>query len=211
MKKSAATVILSLALGGCSVVGIRDAYEQPSYTVVETIDENVEIRRYTSRLAAEVTVATADPDQGSREAFGLLFDYLSGANAPEAKIEMTSPVAMARAGAKITMTTPVETAVEGQGLTMRFFLPSSFTEEKAPQPTDSRVSIVSLPAQTLAALRYSGSRDSEHAAEKKAQLRNTLAASAWQPAGEAVSYYYDPPWTLPWFRRNEAIAPVTRD
>ena len=109
------------------------------------------------------------------------------------------------------MTTPVETAAAGGYLTMRFFLPSSFTEDTAPRPTNSRVSIVTVPEQTVAALRYSGSRDAEQAAQKKAELREAIAKSAWRPAGEAVSYYYDPPWTLPWFRRNESIALVTRD
>ena len=150
MKISATIVIFSLALGGCSVVGIHDAYEQPPYTVVETISEDVEIRRYSSRLVAEVTVDVADPDKSNREAFGLLFAYISGDNAPNAKIEMTSPVAMTRDGARISMTTPVETAATGGDLTMRFFLPSSFAEATAPWPTNSRVSIVTVPEQTVA-------------------------------------------------------------
>jgi hypothetical protein len=211
MKINATIVIFSLALSGCSVVGIRDAYEQPPYTVVETISEDVEIRRYSSRLAAEVTVELADPDKSTREAFGLLFGYITGENAPNAKIEMTSPVAMARDGVRIDMTTPVETEAAGGRMTMRFFLPSSFTEATAPRPTNSSVSIETVPEQTVAALRYSGSRDAEQAAAKIAVLRETLATGAWRPAGEAVSYYYDPPWTLPWFRRNESITPVTRD
>jgi hypothetical protein len=211
MKTRATIVIFFLALSSCSVVGIRDSFEQLPYTVVETINEHVEIRRYSSRVVAEVTVDAADPDKSNREAFGLLFAYISGDNAPNANIEMTGPVAMSRDGAKISMTTPVETAAVGGDLTMRFFLPSSITEATAPRPIDSRVSIVTVPEQMVAALRYSGSRDVEQAAEKETELREALATSAWQPVGEAVSYYYDPPWTLPWFRRNESIVLVSRD
>ena len=211
MKIKAVIMIFSFALSGCSVVGIRDAYEQPRYTMVETIGEEVEIRRYSSRLAAKVTVKGSDPDKDTREAFGLLFDYISGDNTPSTKIEMTSPVAISGDGVAIDMTTPVETAAANGNMTMRFFLPSSFTDKTAPRPTNNRVSIEIVPEQTVSALRYSGSRDAERAATMIAVLHKTLVESAWRPAGETVFYYYDPPWTLPWFRRNEAIVPVTRD
>jgi hypothetical protein len=26
--------------------------------------------------------------------------------------------------------------------------------------------------------------------------------------GEPVAWFYDPPWTLPWLRRNEVAVPV---
>ena len=118
---------------------------------------------------------------------------------------------MAEDGAKIEMTAPVETRVAGGRMTMRFFLPASFTEATVPRPTHSQVTIVTLPEQTVAALRYTGSRDVQKAAGKKTALHETLATSAWRPVGEALSYYYDPPWTLPWLRRNEAIVPVARN
>lgn len=208
MIKIAATVVLSLTVGACSFVGVRDAYQQLPYTVVEELGDAVEIRRYAPRLVAEVTVDSPDADKGTSEAFGLLFDYITGDNAPNTKIEMTSPVAVTGAGTEIEMTTPVETAVAGDSMTMRFFLPPSFSETTVPQPTNSRVKIVILPEQTIAALGYSGFRDARRATKKIAVLREILATNAWRPAGDATSYYYDPPWTLPWFRRNEAIVPV---
>ena len=211
MNKLAIVLIASFALGACSVVGVRDGYEQPSYRVVETIGEEVEIRRYAPRLAAEATVETDDSDRAAGKAFRLLFDYITGDNAPNSEIAMTSPVSVAGEGDKIAMTAPVEAAASGGRMTMRFFLPASFDEASVPRPTNGQVSIVTLPEQTVAALRYAGSRDAQAAEAKKAALRGMLASSDWRPAGEAVSYYYDPPWTLPWLRRNEAIVPVARN
>ena len=109
MNKFATLVLASLLLGACSLVGIRDGYEQPTYRVVETIGEEVEVRRYAARFAAEVTVETDDADRGTGEAFRLLFDYITGDNAPNTEIAMTSPVAVAEEGAKIEMTAPVFT------------------------------------------------------------------------------------------------------
>lgn len=208
----------AFTLSACSLFGVRDGYEQPPYTVVQTLGEDVEIRRYPPRLAAQATVEADDQDDGTNAAFRLLFDYITGANEPNAEIAMTSPVAVDRAGkgsadgAEITMTTPVETSAEDGRVTMRFFLPAGYSATDVPRPSDDRVRILELPEETVAALTYAGARDGERAAAQQASLRAALEESgAWRPAGAAVSYYYDPPWTLPWFRRNEAVVPVERD
>jgi hypothetical protein len=79
-------------LSGCSVVGVRSGYEQPAYTVVARVGENVEIRRYASRVAAEATVSASGPETGRSEAFRVLFDYISGANQGRSEVAMTTPV-----------------------------------------------------------------------------------------------------------------------
>ena len=40
------------------------------------------------------------------------------------------------------------------------------------------------------------------------ELLETLEQSSWDTAGEPVTYVYDPPWTIPFFRRNEIVIPV---
>jgi hypothetical protein len=108
------------------------------------------------------------------------------------------------------MTVPVETAAGEDGwYTMRFFLPSDYTSASAPEPTDRTVRIVELPETTVAVLRFSGSRDPEQLDGRTAELLSTLATSAWRPAGKSSSLFYDPPWTLPFLRRNEVAIPVT--
>lgn len=199
----------SLVLAGCSVFGVRSGTEQPGYEVVERLGETVELRRYGERLAAEVIVAS-DPDgEGRNAAFGVLFDYISGANRSRTQIAMTAPVETDAAPEKIAMTAPVATArTENQETSMRFFLPASYTLETAPEPTDSRVRLVVLPPQTVATLRYSGSRAEQRVAERQAELLAALKTSGWQPTAVPVSFFYDPPWTLPFLRRNEVAVPV---
>lgn len=92
---------------------------------------------------------------------------------------------------------------------MRFFLPSEFTLENVPQPTDPRVRIIEVPEQFLAVLRFRGSRDDEMVRAKKDQLLGALRATSWQAASEPVALFYDPPWTLPFLRRNEVAVAVT--
>jgi len=59
--------------------GIRPYDEPRRYDVIDRIGDRVEIRRYVSRLSAEVGLTSAG-DTGRREAFQLLFAYIAGAN-----------------------------------------------------------------------------------------------------------------------------------
>lgn len=187
------------------VFGIRSGYEGPKYSLVEKAGD-VEIRRYESRLAAEVVDAKDD-----REGFFLLFDFISGKNSAQQKISMTSPVEVDKSGVKIAMTTPVETsAPEGGKMRMRFFMPSDLTKDIAPTPLDSRVRIIEVPADTYAVLRYSGSTGREKFKVEADTLLAGLSASAWRPVSEPFFFGYDPPFTIPFLRRNEVLVKVEK-
>lgn len=196
-------------LGGCTVVGMSNTPE-PRFEVVETLDGRTEIRRYGPRAAAEVVLEGTGQTAGSNEAFRHLFRYISGDNRAGADIAMTAPVETREAASeKIAMTVPVEMDARKDGFAMRFFLPDQYTAETAPRPTDPKVEILAIPEQTMAALTFTGFRGEEKVAAMKAALLDTLAASAWAPAGDPVAYFYDPPWSIPFLRRNEVAVPVT--
>ena len=112
------------------------------------------------------------------------------------------------------MTTPVETRTTGAGrFAMRFFLPGEFTLATAPKPLDARVRLVELPEETLAALAFGGRAPPDEVSRRKRELMETLKPSAWRPAGEPVALFYDPPFALPFLRRNEvavAVEPARR-
>jgi hypothetical protein len=178
---------------------------------VDRVEPGVEIRRYGPRLAAETTVEAADAEAGRNAAFRILAAYIFGANRAKSEIAMTAPVEVQSGSRKIAMTSPVETASAGSGrYTMRFFLPAQLTLATAPEPTDPRVRLLEVPEQTLAALRFSGSRREERVSEKARALLAALEGSLWKPTAEPVSLFYDPPWTLPFLRRNEVVVPVVR-
>ncbi len=203
MIKTITLLFAGLAMAGCSVFGVHSDTETSAYQVVEQVDETMEIRRYPARLVAEVRAEASDDDNG---AFRQLFDYISGANAAADEIAMTTPVEVP--GETISMTAPVE---RGQGETdfaMRFFLPESFTMQSAPRPTNPNVTLVEIPEQTMAVLRFSGSRSDARVEERSRDLMDQLSSTAWQATAEPTAYFYDPPWTLPFMRRNEVAVRV---
>jgi hypothetical protein len=198
-----------LALAACSVVGIRSGTEEPPYTVVQTVGPNLQIRQYGPRLAAETVVA--GEEAAARSAgFRILAAYIFGANHGAAKIAMTAPVATGPAQ-QIAMTAPVAQEKAQDGWRVRFFMPAKYTMETLPVPNDPRVRIVTVPAETYAVYRYSGTYGAEEVAAAHMALKRLLAGTGWVPQGEILNWFYDPPWTLPPLRRNEAAVMVGKD
>jgi len=189
--------------------GIR-MYEQPSYQIIDRLDHGIEIRHYATRLAAEVD-QPGDDNADAGKAFRLLFDYIAGANLTadeaSAKIAMTAPVVV-HTPSKIATTDPVLRSETDEHLRMLFFMPSSLTQATAPKPTDPRVKLIMVPDETVAVLRFSGSYDSD--ATYETALMRALGVGRWQPTGEPYMLFYDPPFTIPMLRRNEAVVAVER-
>lgn len=207
-------VLATLLLSACTVFGVRSGTEEPAHTVDQTLDGDVEIRTYGPRVAAEAVVDAPDEDAGRNAAFRALFDYISGANRVQKTIAMTAPVQVDdeqrdRGSQAIAMTVPVQTGPVGEGrYAMRFFLPSSFTLVTAPAPTDPRIRLLAVPEETVAVLRFSGSRSDAALGERKAELLRVLDGSPWQPEGVPTAWLYDPPWTIAALRRNEVVVRV---
>lgn len=196
-----------VAEAGGSIVGIRSGTEEPSFTVERRIG-NVEIRRYGARVAAQTTI-DADEEKARNEGFRRLAGYIFGGNTDKTKIAMTAPVAQQK-GRKIAMTAPVATERTATGEWMiRFFMPSEHTLESLPTPNDDRVELVAVPPETFAVLTFSGVASLDAIATRTDELLTTLREAKVTTQGDPVTWFYDPPWTLPFRRRNEIAVPVS--
>jgi len=193
--------VFAIALAGCSVVGIRSGTEEPSYRVVASLAD-VQIRQYAPRLAASVTVP-GDEISARSAGFRRLARFIFGANTADTSIAMTAPVAQ-----KIAMTAPVAQTSGPGGWTISFFMPAKYTMETLPKPVDSGIRIYEVPGATYAVVRFSGIPGTAPVAAATAKLFATLQNSAWAPEGGPENWFYDPPWTLPFARRNEVAVIV---
>lgn len=193
-----------------AIVGVRHGTEEPTYTA-EQITSRVEIRHYGPRIAAETTV-TAEEVAARSDGFRRLAGYIFGGNQVREKIAMTAPVAQqdgAAGGEKIPMTAPVSESAAGKGeWLIRFFMPAGKPIESLPRPNDPAVQLVTVPAETVAVRRFSGSTSAQAVARETAQLRQTLKETGFEATGVPAAWFYDPPWTLPVLRRNEIAIPV---
>ena len=190
------------------MAGVRVGTEEPPHTDTR-LTRNVEIRHYDERIAAQTTVFGEDDSSARSIGFRRLAGYIFGKNHRHTKIAMTAPVSQ-HTGEKIAMTTPVsqETAPEG-GSVIRFFMPAEFTMETLPTPDDDSVALVTVPGETVGVLRFSGDRSPAAVESHTLRLLDVLQDNGFKPNGVPTAWFYDPPWTLPFRRRNEVVVAVT--
>ena len=202
-------VICFIFVTGCSVVGIRTT-EEASYTVLAEYDQ-IEIREYKELVVVETDV-DASYDKAGNIAFKKLFGYISGENVSQSKIAMTAPVISkernADTGEKVAMTSPVIGEKQGQGWRYSFVLPAGYTLETAPLPTNPEVNLSLIPRKKVAVIRYSGLWREPAMREKSDELVEWIQTNGIERLSTPRSAGYDPPWTLPFLRRNEIMVDV---
>ncbi|MEM6974223.1 MAG: heme-binding protein [Pseudomonadota bacterium] len=133
------------------------------------------------------------------------------------EIAMTAPVLVspesegsgAAEGAEIAMTAPVlvDPSGEGQGegWTIVFVLPDDMTADTAPRPTDPTVEISTIAPRRVAVYRFAGFLSEGNVADGEAALAGWMSSKGLSHRGDWTSAGYNPPWTLPWMRRNEVM------
>ncbi|WP_068149365.1 SOUL family heme-binding protein [Rhodococcoides corynebacterioides] len=209
MLQRVTTVATQVAESVLGIVGVRVGTEEPPHTS-EALTDAVEIRRYEARIAAETTVE-GDEEQARNEGFRRLAGYIFGRNRASESIAMTAPVAQSSSRSQtIAMTAPVSRAATDAGWVIRFFMPSRWTMATLPVPEDDRVRLVEVPPETVAVVRFSGDRGADAVATRTDELLSTLRERGIETTGEPMSWFYDPPWTVPFRRRNEVAVPIAR-
>jgi hypothetical protein len=205
---------LSTLLSGLLWTGSLMATEEPKFESLRK-EDNFEVRRYAPLIVAE-TVVEGDMDSASRRGFRLIADYIFGKNE---RIAMTNPVVAEPQGKaeKIAMTAPVSIEPENadrnriagaQRWRVHFVMPSQYTLASLPKPLNPQVTLREVPAQTFAVLTYSGLNTEKRVQDKTDQLLDWLKAQGVETIGKPQLARYDPPWTLPFLRRNEILQEI---
>lgn len=202
-------IVAGVAAVGAALWGpMASNVEQAKYTVVKS-DGAFELRDYAPHIVAEARV------KGEREAaindgFRIIAGYIFGGNQPKQNVAMTAPVMQTSAGENVAMTAPVtQTAAGAAGeWVVRFVMPASYTMETLPKPNDERVELIPVAEQQFAVVRFSGTGSEENLAKQEALLRDYLAKYAIKTHAAATYAFYNPPWTLPFLRRNEVMIQV---
>lgn len=186
----------------CVTVGI----EKAKYEVIEK-DGKFEIRQYKPQIVAE-TVVEAEFDKAGNMAFRRLFNYISGENRTKESISMTAPVNQKSSSEKIAMTAPVNQQQSEDNYAVSFLMPSKYTMETLPEPLDSSVRLRLIPARKIAAVRYSGSWSRTKYEAKKILLEEYIRNKGLRITGQDIFARYDPPFQIPFLRRNEVLFEV---
>ncbi len=197
---------LLTAIAAVAAIGGQALAEtpEPKYEVVIR-DGDIEIRDYAPMIVAEV-VRRGERDDAINAGFTPLADYIFGENEPNAKIAMTAPVTQEIAGEEIAMTAPVTQEASGDGIwRVRFVMPAQYSLESLPKPKNGDIKVIEVPGERRAVIRFSGFGSDSALHERTAELKAFIATHGAVAVGEPIYAFYDPPWTLPFFRRNEVM------
>jgi hypothetical protein len=182
IQMAAVAILAALLLWTLYGAFVSMSIKEPPYQVIETLENDVEIREYYDQIWA-VTLAE-DQNQG----FGRLFSYITGTNEDEKKIEMTAPVV---------------TSNEDGEMSMAFVMPEGFNQEGTPRPLDEKVKIELVKERRMAVITFSGYATEESWKRHLEILEETLEAHGIETSGDPVLMQYNDPWTPPFMRRNE--------
>jgi hypothetical protein len=183
------------------------AAEEPKYELIEKSGE-FELRQYQPMLIAEVLV-DGDMDQASGKGFRLIADYIFGNNITETgsskKIKMTAPVTIEPRSEEISMTIPVSLKNISGRWQVSFVMPSKYTLDTIPLPNNKQIMLRKVPARKVAVLEFSGFANEKNTANRTQELLKWMDKNNLISTGSIELSRYDPPWTLPFLRRNEII------
>ena len=140
-----------------------------------------------------ITVSVSEPGSlagSGNKAFRQLANYIFGGN---------------RQGQQIAMTAPVGIESNAGKWVVSFVMPAEYTMETIPKPLNSQVQLRQIPAVKKAVISFSGFYNDQKVAEKTLELEQWMKTKNLQSAGTPNFARYNPPWTLPFMRRNEVM------
>lgn len=170
------------------IPAMANSIEEPKFELLAQFDD-IEIRRY----APTIQAVTAMPGYSSG-GFRRLAGYIFGGNDKEQSIAMTAPV-------QETMT--------GSDGEMAFTLPSEYALDDLPSPDSDTVELRPVPERLVAVIVFSGRASDKKAEEKWQELSAKLNDNNIEITGKPLLNQYNPPWTLPFLRRNEVMVAVS--
>lgn len=205
-KKMLLWVIAALLMLGAAIWGpIVSNVEQARYQVVDRND-NTEIREYPSAIVAETEVS-GERNEAIGQGFRTIADYIFGNNTSAEKVAMTAPVTQQRVE-ELAMTAPM--TQQGDGLTwrVRFFMPAGLTIKTLPRPNNPSVKLKELSDKRFAVIRFSGVASQESLKLHTEELNRFVREKHLNALSSPAYAFYNPPWTLPFLRRNEVMVEI---
>jgi hypothetical protein len=205
------------------------AIEEPRFTSIFKAG-SFEVRQYAPMLVAE-TVVDGDMDEASTRGFRKIADFIFGNNQSaqtggSAKIAMTAPVTQEpqlEKSEKIAMTAPVTMGAASNTTDsnttdsnmagsnkwrIHFVMPSKYTMANIPQPKNADVKLREIPGKYFAVYNYTGFNTKSQVQAKTDELVAWVREKNLKALSSPQLSRYDPPWTLPMFRRNEIMIEI---
>ncbi len=90
---------------------------------------------------------------------------------------------------------------------MHFVMPAKYTMATLPVPEDPSVTLREVPAQRVAVRTFSGFVTESRVQEETGLLLGWMKERGLEPSAPPQLARYNPPWSIPFLRRNEILVP----
>lgn len=180
--------ITILIILGYIIVNIFTHTEQPKYYVIQS-EDNIEIRRYSRYITAHTTL-NGRYEKTLNLGFKTIAEYIFEGNKKNMPIAMTAPVLHKQIGSNKWQT--------------YFFMPSQYKMSDLPEPFDKKkIQLSEFKDKKFIAIRFSGLNSKENHAKYRKILMQYIEDNNIQILPDLYYAFYNPPWTLPFLKRNE--------
>lgn len=202
-------IVAGVAAIGVAAWGpIVSNVEQAKYAIIESYSD-IEIRDYAPMIVAEAEVSK-EREEAIGQGFRMIADYIFGNNIAAQKVAMTAPVTQ-QISEKIAMTAPVTQQGEGNSWNIRFVMPSNYTLATLPKPKNDAVKLKEINGKRFAAIRFSGMGSDESLKAHTDKLNQFLKEHQLNAISSPKYAFFNPPWTLPFMRRNEVMVEISKE
>ncbi len=178
---------------GASLYFAREL-EVPHYTVFSQ-NKGFEVRDYSPYLIAEVML-NGDFETTLQSGSRILVDYLFGNNIGSTSIARLVPVRELVTGEK------------GDTHLISFVLPSNYSMETIPRPTNKDIHLHAIPTSRVVALQFGGYPTEIRVYQQKRRLLQMLRAIGVVPLSEVMYVRYSPLFTIPFLMKNEVMVVI---
>jgi hypothetical protein len=200
--------VAGLVVVGAAVWGpIASNVEKPKYKVLRS-EGNIDIRDYAPMIVAEAEV-TGEREKAINLGFRIIASYIFGNNSSAQKVSMTAPVTQ-QGSEKIAMTAPVSQQGDGDIWKVRFVMPAGYTMETLPKPNNAAVKLIEITGKRFAVIRFSGTAGEDNLKRHGKALNRFVQENHLTPVSAPTYAFYNPPWTLPFLRRNEVMVEIAQ-
>ena len=164
------------------------ASSETNFTLIKQ-EENFAIRHYDGFILVKAN-GSEEYKKKANDIFGKLFDYIQGNN---------------QKNVEIAMTVPVLRSYHNEIWNMSFIMPEYLDFSQIPQPNDKSLIIKSVNNFKAIIIEFSGRINEKNINDNKVILQDYAARQNIELTDKYYVAIYNPPWTLPFMRRNEII------
>ena len=194
-----------IILGAAVWSQIVSSVEHPKYMVVQS-QGNIQIRDYGPMIVAETEVS-GDRKEAISQGFRIIADYIFGNNTSKKNVAMTAPVVQQK-NEKISMTAPVTQEDDAGQWKVRFVMPARYTMITLPKPKNDAVKLLEIAGKRYAVNRFSGIARDGVLREHTEELNKFILENKIDSLSKPSYAFFNPPWTLPFLRRNEIMIEI---